>query len=785
MFIISKKNIIILFIAIASFLNGDTHKFAGKLIDIGDIEINYGYAPSIIYEDGIFHMFFGSNGSETPQGHAWDYIRYSTSEDGRIWSTPEIILTVSDYVNERAACDPSVVHYNAGDGDYYYMFYSGNKLDVQTVVFVSRSVNIDGPYKKFTERNTWEIDPPDPKIIISPFVSIPDDAPGVWYGAGQQTVIAKDGKLYCWYTDTSKEYPTYEMNLCYTSTFDPTNWEVPQLTGLLNVSTVDIKYSSLTNEFIMFGIGGNHQESCFLEKRTSVDGIGWGGYEILATAEDFPDYAHNPGVSGDKYGHLIDNTTLMAYGAPVNLDSSYTNDFDLTLAPFCWAFWDIYGSVINPYGEIWSDIPWSWEFREMSHENCELIPGDYDGDGKTDRAMVDRAANPNKWYIYSSETGEQGVEGIPWGWEWAGMTADFKIVTNDYDGDGKTDRAIISPTNQWMILSSETGGAGVEGIPWTWQWEEFNENCELVLGDYDGDGKIDRAMVDRAVNPNKWYIYSSETGNQGVDGIPWGWEWAGMTADFKIVTNDYDGDGKTDRAIISPTNQWMILSSETGGAGVEGIPWTWQWEEFNENCELVLGDYDGDGKIDRAMVDRAVNPNKWYIYSSETGNQGVDGIPWGWEFDKMDETSQFVIGDYDGDDKADRAITNHYEGIYYTAGKWFILNSIPNEIYNPYNSNIIDEDNDQLSIVNYQLEQNYPNPFNPGTTIKFSLNNTTNVKLAVFNTKGEKVASLINGSLAHGAHSVNFNGANLNSGVYYYTLETPVKSITKKMILIK
>ena len=91
----------------------------------------------------------------------------------------------------------------------------------------------------------------------------------------------------------------------------------------------------------------------------------------------------------------------------------------------------------------------------------------------------------------------------------------------------------------------------------------------------------------------------------------------------------------------------------------------------------------------------------------------------------------------------------------------------------------------ELIPAEIELEQNYPNPFNPETTIKFSLNNTTNVKLVVFNAKGEKVASLINGSLAHGAHSVNFNGANLNSGVYYYTLETPAKSITKKMILIK
>jgi len=35
------------------------------------------------------------------------------------------------------------------------------------------------------------------------------------------------------------------------------------------------------------------------------------------------------------------------------------------------------------------------------------------------------------------------------------------------------------------------------------------------------------------------------------------------------------------------------------------------------------------------------------------------------------------------------------------------------------------------------------------------------------------------------AHKINFNASNLNSGVYYYTLETPAGSMTKKMILVK
>jgi len=83
------------------------------------------------------------------------------------------------------------------------------------------------------------------------------------------------------------------------------------------------------------------------------------------------------------------------------------------------------------------------------------------------------------------------------------------------------------------------------------------------------------------------------------------------------------------------------------------------------------------------------------------------------------------------------------------------------------------------------LSQNYPNPFNPETTIKFNIINSGLVNLAVYNTKGEIVQELINGKQTAGLHSVKFNAARLNSGVYFYKLITPEKTITQKMLLVK
>jgi hypothetical protein len=86
----------------------------------------------------------------------------------------------------------------------------------------------------------------------------------------------------------------------------------------------------------------------------------------------------------------------------------------------------------------------------------------------------------------------------------------------------------------------------------------------------------------------------------------------------------------------------------------------------------------------------------------------------------------------------------------------------------------------------YSLEQNYPNPFNPTTNIKFSVPKDGNVSLKFYDMMGREVASYIdNGFLKAGIYNALFDGANLSSGVYFYTLSTNDFTETKKMMLVK
>jgi hypothetical protein len=88
-------------------------------------------------------------------------------------------------------------------------------------------------------------------------------------------------------------------------------------------------------------------------------------------------------------------------------------------------------------------------------------------------------------------------------------------------------------------------------------------------------------------------------------------------------------------------------------------------------------------------------------------------------------------------------------------------------------------------IVEYRLAQNYPNPFNPATKISFSLPQSGNVKMTVFNIIGQEVATLLNENMNAGTHELEFHAGQLPSGIYYYQIETGEFQDVKRMILLK
>jgi len=89
-------------------------------------------------------------------------------------------------------------------------------------------------------------------------------------------------------------------------------------------------------------------------------------------------------------------------------------------------------------------------------------------------------------------------------------------------------------------------------------------------------------------------------------------------------------------------------------------------------------------------------------------------------------------------------------------------------------------------ITEYALHQNYPNPFNPSTSLVFDVVAENVVNLKVYNAMGQEVATLVNGTMNAGRHTVSFDATNLTSGLYFYTVKIGNEfTATKKMLLVK
>lgn len=130
------------------------------------------------------------------------------------------------------------------------------------------------------------------------------------------------------------------------------------------------------------------------------------------------------------------------------------------------------------------------------------IPGDYNGDGKTDMAVF-RSSNGEWWILYSGG----GYGAASWG-----VAGDIP-VPGDYDGDGTTDIAVVRPSDGgWHTLES--------GNSWTYRGyagPAFGSQDLPAPADYDGDGRIDFAVW--LASTSTWSIGASKTLTTRTEGF--------------------------------------------------------------------------------------------------------------------------------------------------------------------------------------------------------------------------------------------------------------------------
>ena len=108
-----------------------------------------------------------------------------------------------------------------------------------------------------------------------------------------------------------------------------------------------------------------------------------------------------------------------------------------------------------------------------------------------------------------------------------------------------------------------------------------------------------------------------------------------------------------------------------------------------------------------------------------------------------------------------------------------------------WSAGVVSIDNEVVNTPDkFSLKGNYPNPFNPSTNIMFTLGMASDVTVKVYSILGEEIATLHNGSMIPGTHSLRWNGLtnngfNVASGVYFYQVDVAGQVKTGKMMLMK
>ncbi len=211
------------------------------------------------------------------------------------------------------------------------------------------------------------------------------------------------------------------------------------------------------------------------------------------------------------------------------------------------------------------------------------------------------------------------------------------------------------------------------------------------------------------------------------------------------------------------------------GANVVAQPFV--WETFN----AAIAYEEGSVPVELTSFSASINLNsvelKWQT-ASELNNLGF-------EIQRSSENSQWErIGFVEGNGTS--TIVNNYsfsDPIKNVNGKYYYrLKQIDNDGKYEF-SDVIEVD---FGIpLKSELYQNYPNPFNPSTEINYVLKESGQIKIKVFNSLGSEIATLVDGFVNSGKHSINFNAKDFPSGIYFYRITANNFKSTRKMLLIK
>jgi len=465
---------------------------------------------------------------------------------------------------------------------------------------------------------------------------------------------------------------------------------------------------------------------------------------------------------------------------------------------------------------------WKYTVRDTVGGSFPVFTiADLDGDGNKEIVLPVQyganlplpGANPDRLLVFEFGAGPLPTEPTAtWNFDAppGSNTRPSAIIAGDVDGDGREELGIafraFSGATKGIIVTSVDGAFA--GPLTTWRKEVYDTTTTTgtIFGtaritDMDNDGRKEFCFV---TNGNGRAVFYEATAANTYSRFEWNLiAGTGLTAGpiLSLAEVDINRDGKNELLFgrTSPAVLHMIgditdlaVFDSTKVRRVGYYPNHPLRISIDENRGVAAGDFDGNLRTDiffasPGRIWRLEYKGTGSIYDSTSYTATIayqdttSGTRFRWVTftgDTWARSQGITSRDMDGDNEPELLIANQRGGSpVQGASKIVILERSA--------VTSVEIAQDGGIVRTFTLEQNYPNPFNPSTTIKYSVSGVAQVRLEIFDIVGQKVATLVDGQVAAGNHSVVFDASNLPTGTYIYLLSVGEHRLSKKMTLMK
>ena len=309
-------------------------------------------------------------------------------------------------------------------------------------------------------------------------------------------------------------------------------------------------------------------------------------------------------------------------------------------------------------------------------------------------------------------------------------------------------------------------------------WHKGGAGQFMVMPEYTHKDSVSMVGADlvnhmaRNINyhNNVWW-HSQELTDFMTKTDPWSWEVSATSIDTTVSGTDTTYDTTTTITVVGDT----MLPLEQQSLGVNDSTKAAIAQNRGVSIDATNIKADPGIRLSPNYIKRQLARTLDFRDDLKSNTAPFDGVWWTYEPDNSYISVAWPVENkyYNMSyDKASAAATASATGGLVGDPRWFAMTELS-----------VDEE--VIAPKTFTLEQNYPNPFNPTTTIQFSLNTASPVKLTVFDILGQEVATLVNEYKSVGSHKVQWRANTMPSGVYYYRLEADGFSKTHKMVLMK